>query len=221
MNPNNVWFASDLHLEHAAMTQCRPDGTTWRKPGYEERFFSACNQLIKQDDVFFLLGDIAFSRLSYWFHRIQKLPGHKVLVCGNHDKNRENWYRKFGFSMVIPFGNFYYLRLLLKDTQVGTADYGNIILSHVPTFESVGTAYDDRFQGLMRKGERWFNRASCILNLHGHTHGFGAEKHNTFDVGLDVVGEQPITLAQILDLKFPSIGLPEVEFHDAESLGNS
>ena len=209
MEPNNLFFASDLHLSHKAMTQ-----KGWRTPGYEERWFTAAHNILSKNSTLFLLGDIAFAKQAYWFNRLSELPGEKVLVCGNHDRNRENWYKKWGFRKVVPFGDLMYLKLELgKNETINTpvTYYGNILLSHVPAFESVGTAYDQRFQGLMRKGERWFNRSSCILNIHGHTHGKGADDHRTMDVGIDVIGEQVISLAQILAMKFPGINLGKVE----------
>lgn len=209
LNPSNVWFISDLHLSHRAMID-----KGLRKVGYEERWFKAANNILNEDSILIFLGDIAFGKQAFWFEKISQLPGHKILVCGNHDRNRENWYRKWGFIKVVPFGELMYLKLEIgrnELTEPPVTYWGNILLSHIPAFESVGTAYDQRFQGLMRKGERWFARSSSILNVHGHTHGNGAEDHRTIDVGMDVIGEQVISLAQIVQLKFPGINLGQVD----------
>ena|SRR3990167_956922 len=213
MNPHKIYFISDLHLGHNLMTQPRTDGTTFRKQGHEERILKAWSHIVKPTDHVYMLGDIAMTKVSYWFSRIKELPGTKHLVCGNHDQNRAKWYLKY-VDTVSLFGELNYLKLELGANEVTDPPityWGNILLSHVPAFESVGTAYDSRFQGLMRKGETWFHRASCLLNIHGHTHGKGAEKHNTIDIGIDAVGEYPISLEQILHVKFPGIGLPKVQ----------
>lgn len=182
-----IWLASDLHLDHKILT----DRLGSRKRGFEEEFFSAWNSCVLKDDVVVLLGDIAFRRQSYWFNRIKEAPGSKILLLGNHDKNRATWYSKW-VDDVTPFGQ----------SKIFKHEYGNILLTHVPSFPSVAPEGDDRFHGLMGKHEREFNNASCILNLHGHCHGRGREKHNTFDCSLEVIGNAPVMLEQILEVKF-------------------
>lgn len=186
-NYNKIWLASDLHLDHKLLT----DKVGTRKHGYEEEFFKAWKDCVFKDDVVVLLGDIAFRKQSYWFNRIKEAPGSKILLMGNHDKNRESWYSKW-VDKVIPFGQ----------SLVFPHEWGNILLTHVPAFPAVAPVGDDRYLGLMGKHEREFNANSCILNLHGHTHGQGRENHRTFDCSLEVIGNQLVTLTQILDVKF-------------------
>jgi calcineurin-like phosphoesterase family protein len=192
-----TFFASDFHLGHRSMIE-----RGYRKPGYEERILKAWSHIVRKDDVVYLLGDVAFTKQAYWFERLQALPGEKHLICGNHDRNRTAWYQKWGFVEVLPFPQYKLMPLYLGKSNEDQARYGLIMLSHVPAFLSVGAAYDSRFNGLSNKYESRFNLASCILNIHGHTHAKGAEKHNTFDVGVDVVGEQLVSLEQIIELKF-------------------
>lgn len=218
LNTKKIWFASDLHLGHKAMILPRgstpskfsqPENigefTSFRKPGYEERFLDAWDQIVKKDDTIYLLGDLAFARQSYWLGRISEMPGDKILVKGNHDQNRDKWYEKFGFAEVHPFGEYILLKLWLGKNENDEAYYGNVMLTHVPAFVGVGTSYDSRYQPMMARFEKWFNRSSCILNIHGHTHGKAQEKHNTFDATLDVIGEAPIRFDQILDRVFNNI----------------
>lgn len=186
-NYNRIWIASDLHLGHSLLV----DKEKTRQRGFEEEFFKAWKDCVRQDDMVVLLGDIAFRQQSYWFTRIKESPGNVLLFLGNHDKNRTKWYEKF-VTEVVSFG----------ESRTFEHDWGNILFTHVPAFTAVATPYDERFLGLMRKHEKEFEGGSCILNIHGHTHGRGREKHNTFDCSLEVIGPRLVTLAQITELKF-------------------
>src|SRR3990167_59620 len=189
---SRIWIASDLRLGHHNIL-VEKKGTK-RQDGYEEEFLSMWSRSVKKDDVVLLLGDIAFTKQAYWFDRISKLPGGKILLLGNHDKNRLNWYYKWGFNKVVPFNE----SLVYKHWM------GNILFTHIPSFIDVLTSYDDRFKGVCLKHEKTFHSTSSILNIHGHTHGLAKERHNTFDATLDVIQNQLVTLEQILELKFKS-----------------
>ncbi len=194
MNIENIWLASDLHLGHDKLHTPSP-GYQHREVGFEEKFFEGANACIGKKDLLILLGDIAFNKQAYWFSRIKEIPGEKVLVMGNHDRNRVNWYYKWGFSNVIEFAK----STILKHWM------GNILLSHIPASVSVLVSRgDDRFRGIASKHAREMEYSSCILNLHGHTHAMATESHSTFDCSLESIGGIPVKLGQILELKFNS-----------------
>lgn len=190
-----IWCASDLHLGHKNLTEPAGESvySNWsaRKKGYEEEFFIAWSACVGNDDVVILCGDIAFSQQALWFGRISSMPGNKVLLLGNHDRNRINWYKKWGFIEVVPFG----------ESRVHDHALGNVMFSHIPADPAVALSYDDRFQGLAKKHAKEFKDNSCILNVHGHTHGQAKERQNTFDCTLDVIGNQLLTLDQIIEHK--------------------
>ena len=202
---DKMWFCADLHFGHKFMLRPNHNGVALRKQGYEERILEAWYDTVGKDDTVFILGDTAFTAVAYWFQRLSEMPGKKVLFIGNHDKNRPDWYTKFNFSMVVPFDNYVIFPLDLWEDGKGVTKYGKVMLSHLPAFASVATPFDAKFRGLMGKFEKAFNNSSCILNIHGHLHGKGAEKHNTMDVTPEVIGEQLVSLAQIIQVKFKNI----------------
>jgi len=195
-----VWHASDLHLGHANILKF-----STREEGYEHRFLETWDQLVAPEDAVVLHGDIAFAQKAYWFGQLSERPGHKILLLGNHDQNKLGWYYKWGFERVVPFNEYlllkYYLGRNGEDAKSEVYE-GNIMCTHIPAFPAVITSYDERFVGLAHKFQRAFDHHSCILNIHGHTHGTATEKHNTFDVSLDVVGECLVTTDQIFDHKY-------------------
>lgn len=181
-----VWVTSDLHLGHNALVDKRPKN-------YEELFFKNYSHVVREGDVVVFLGDIAFSKKAYWFQRIADLPGDKMLVMGNHDREKPMWYYKWGFKDVVPFGQSKVFRHAL----------GNILLTHVPASESVLATYDSsRFMGLAKKHDREMDHSSSILNIHGHTHGSATETHRTVDVALEAIAYVPVLIDQVIQWKF-------------------
>lgn len=69
----------------------------------------AWRETVKGDDTIIHLGDVCFK----WSKErtqsvIQNLPGHKILIMGNHDKHRSvEWWRNVGFDEVYPYPIIY------------------------------------------------------------------------------------------------------------------
>lgn len=196
--PRRVWFASDL--------LCGSNDLD-RPQNFENQFFEACENLILKDDILCILGNIVpqsvyvqdtsvllkENKAGEWCKRIKGLSGEKILLLGNYDKYRIQWYYRFGFKTVVPFG----------DSLIIRSPYGNALISHLPAFESVLSSYNNtKFLGLSRKLNRIFDRNSCILNIHGHTLGHANENHRTIDVSLEAINCTPILFDQLLEVKF-------------------
>ena len=173
-----IWFVSDLYLDNRPPTD----------------LFDEWAKVVGKDDGVVVLGNVAVDNKTFWFSQIQKLPGDKVLFCGNLETNRIKWYHKFGFSGVVAF----------NESKILPSKYGSILVSHLPASESVLVVADTKFRGLVRKLEEAMNLNSCVLNIHGHTRGLGEDRHNTFDVSYrpDAPGPKLLNLDQILQLKF-------------------
>jgi len=195
---DTTWVLGDLHLGHQALLTGF-NGVT-RPKGWEHIIFKAWDACVRPNDTVILLGDVAVGGVKYWFERLSGLPGHKVLVMGNRERNRPQWYTRFGFERVVPFNS-----ALLRQAPAKYSHLGDVMFTHVPAFPTVlRPEYDMRYSGLSRKFERIFSATSPILNIHGHTHGAGNEDHRTFDAGVDVVGYAPRKLEQIMEVQFGS-----------------
>lgn len=169
------WIASDLHLDYTTLF----DGSCSiiRPKNYITTFFNSWKHVVKDEDVVYINGDLAFKRQAYWLERLNKLPGTKVLLKGNHDRNRDTWYEKRCFAMVIPF----------NESLTICHDYGKILLTHIPALPKVLDTYDERFKNLSFKFYKQFKKKEYILNIHGHTHGKGKEGKDTFDASLECI----------------------------------
>lgn len=174
-----IWFISDLMLDQRPPTE----------------LFNEWSKVVGKDDGVAILGNVAVDNKAFWFEQIGKLPGEKVLFCGNLETNRIKWYHKFGFSGVVPF----------DETKLLKCKYGNVLISHLPAFETVVANTDTKYRGLIRKFEKMMDVNSCVLNIHGHVQNKGNEKHNTWDVSYSPSLEGfPLLLNmdQIVEYKF-------------------
>ena len=80
---------------------------------HDEMIFDYWNDTVTKRDVIFILGDIGYN-----FEPIKKLPGHKRLLLGNHDKEH-----------VMDY-------LQVFDEIIGPIRYKQHWLSHFPIHES-------------------------------------------------------------------------------------
>lgn len=94
----NVWVTGDTHFNHNMLVD-----SGLRPHDYQQKILSNWKKYIQPDDMVIHLGDIIFKRGSELEPILHNLPGRKILVRGNHDKNRSNWYINKGFDFVCSY----------------------------------------------------------------------------------------------------------------------
>lgn len=90
----NVYIISDTHFNHDKIkTYCdRPDNFT-------EKIVQNWRKTVKPEDLVLHLGDVFIGKQEGWNYIYPFLPGRKVLVRGNHDRNHSNgWWMEHGFD---------------------------------------------------------------------------------------------------------------------------
>ena len=100
--PGHTWIWSDLHFGHGRVIECssRPFGDV---ETMNEALFSVWEKTVGPDDQLIVLGDICMAPAlnEETFDRIRSLPGHKILVPGNHDfRSSSGKLRVEGFDQV-------------------------------------------------------------------------------------------------------------------------
>ena len=137
-----VWMTSDLHLGHANII------------GYSDRPFHSLAdmtsahlrllQKVPPDELLIFAGDMALGDYDHAVQLIRSLPGHKILVAGNHDLTRDGRCRlareKDLFDSVVPF--------LFWEGGLGRL----VLVTHYP---AVVTTHD---------------AGRSVINYHGHLH---------------------------------------------------
>lgn len=114
---SEVFFTSDLHFGHnnIIMYEKRPFENVREM---NEALIKNWNNTVQKEDTVFCLGDVSFRGNEETKELVSRLQGNKVLIMGNHDKERgiAFWYEA-GFKEVYKYPILY-------------KDY--IMLSHEP-----------------------------------------------------------------------------------------
>lgn len=93
--PSISWLIADTHFFHRTMNiKCG-----WPE-NFEYTIIKKCSHLVMSQDTLFHLGDVIFYQMGKLKHLLDKIPGKKILLRGNHDKKSNCWYTRNGFSFV-------------------------------------------------------------------------------------------------------------------------
>jgi len=113
MGFEKIWLTADLHFGHETVRvkANRP----WKNTDkMDVALIRSLNDHVGPKDLLIIAGDLTLfgpMRDKYVEKIISKLPGQKVLVFGNHDRFKPQWYLNRGFilaatSLVLPGGIF-------------------------------------------------------------------------------------------------------------------
>ena len=119
-----IYVVSDLHLNHKNIINMgRPFETLQEHNDY---VIEEYNKVVGKDDLVYILGDVGFSPVQDLKLLIPRLNGRKVLILGNHDKQKIGEYRNMGFIEVYDHPVYY---------------SSHLILSHEPVREALNNPY--------------------------------------------------------------------------------
>lgn len=104
----NIFFASDHHLGHKnILTFLNQDGTKLRDFAHvdemNEFIVEKHNSVVGPKDKTYFLGDVVMNK--NYFHLLSRMNGEKVLIKGNHDIHKIDYYLQF-FKDVRGFHQF-------------------------------------------------------------------------------------------------------------------
>jgi len=104
----SVYLWSDLHLNHAKIIdyEHRPFENV---AAMNQAILTAWRETIQAQDTIINLGDMAFKTSQSELQKIvTNLPGHKILVLGNHDREKSvKWWQEVGFDEVYQYPIIY------------------------------------------------------------------------------------------------------------------
>jgi calcineurin-like phosphoesterase family protein len=118
-NSGNVYIWSDLHLGHGNVIRyCgRPFADVAEM---NTALLHAWSSTVKNGGTIINLGDVSLKlNKEYLATVIHRLPGHKILVMGNHDRKKPvRWRLDAGFNEVYPRPVVYEGKYILSHTVV-------------------------------------------------------------------------------------------------------
>ena len=132
----NIWLISDTHFWHENIIR------------YENRPFKSVNEMNKimaigwafcvySTDIIFHLGDVSLGLAQPTLDLCNMLPGQKVLIRGNHDRQRTHtFWKRAGFLYVtdepIDLGFCILSHEPLKYVPDGVTNYHGHVHSQIP-----------------------------------------------------------------------------------------
>ena len=167
-----IWFSSDFHFGHNKSFIYEPRGFT---DVYQaaNTIIDNCNNVIHQDDDFYILGDCMLGDSTFGLSCLRQLPGHKHLILGNHDTDeRIKLYQGSNIFTSIAWGG-----------RIQSGKY-SFYLSHYP--QMMGN-YKDRHP-------TW--------SLSGHTHSkqiFQYGDNCIYNVAVDAHNCKPVCIDEIVN----------------------
>lgn len=94
MKPPRIFIIADTHFNHDKQLEFG------RPTNFTELIIKNWQKTVRECDTVFHLGDVIFSRPSELKDIMNRLPGRKILVRGNHDKEQIEWYMSRGFAFA-------------------------------------------------------------------------------------------------------------------------
>lgn len=91
-----TWLTTDTHFNHEMLSE-----RGYRPSDFNERIISAWKRLVLPEDTIYHLGDVILKRQSELTGILSDLPGRKILIRGNHDRESDGWYIRAGFVCVV------------------------------------------------------------------------------------------------------------------------
>lgn len=196
IDPLKTYVVSDTHFGHNNII-----GFCHRPPDHEQIMMERWARAVPEDATVLHLGDLVYRSNAMFKNVISKhLTGsRKLLIMGNHDRQRYSFYKASGFNIVKPFAlqiGWYedgVPFLITDDHAEGNlpTDYSEAIVSfsHYP--------WSDEEEG--------HPMPANYLRIHGHIHNNGYARDafvpflkNHINVSVEQTKYRPVLLANLL-----------------------
>ena len=165
---NKIYFTADLHFGHTnVLKHCpeRPYACDGDIEAHDGWLLDLWKSTVDKKDDIYILGDLTFLKSDDARHLLEKLPGRKFLVEGNHD------------GSIRSYGNYFVSVNQILDVKFSPQrapilkDNLRVSMCHYPMVT-------------------WNHKPYGSIMLHGHCHG-KLDEYNAlapdlrFDVGID------------------------------------
>lgn len=155
-----TFFIGDLHLQHATVSLIRGFDHV---DDHDDAIVRKWLKQVKADDLVYVMGDISGGRVeheTYALELINRLPGRKRLICGNHDGES-------GIHARVSPNHMLFAQVFEKISEYShiNLDGRRILLSHYPYWAS----QDGPNRGHGRYEQYRLPDLGAYL-IHAHTH---------------------------------------------------
>ena len=191
-NKDKLYFTSDPHYGHANIIKfCNRPFNSFQE--MNDILINNWNNIIREDDLCFILGDFSMWGKQAWNNILDRLMGRKILIMGNHDKDKNIPIERFE---IVTDG---FLNIRVKDDDKDK-DGQRITLCHYPML-----SWYQSHRGAWQLFGHWHNKKvrEAIENVEVAT--YVKEEHlymdktrwNQYDVGVDGNNFTPISYLEV------------------------
>ena len=162
---SKIWITSDLHFGHANILKFNPETRKYRDVEHMNvSMIQEWNLSVSEEDLVYILGDVAFCNANRATAIMRQLRGRKILIVGNHD------------SKLVQHRQF--AECFEEIHQYHTINHAGqrICMFHYPIHE-----WDQCHRGAVQ------------FHGHVHGKTTGLERYRVRDAGMDATG-QVVTL---------------------------
>lgn len=199
IDPSRTWVISDTHFGHDNIINfCH------RPTDHEQIIMENWAQIVpKKDSTVLHLGDLAYKSNARFKNLVAPhLTGErKLLIMGNHDRQRFSFYKQSGFLICRPFG------ITLSGIN-GVRIAPDQVISgqdHIVTFSHYPWAPAPEEDKVRLPGE-YDEMAPSHTRVHGHIHNNGYRRESFvpfipqhINVSLEQMKYRPVLLRDLLD----------------------
>lgn len=173
-----IYLISDTHFNHKNIIKyCKRPFKNVQE--MNNKLISNWNNIIKNEDKIYHLGDFALGRKEDVFDIAKKLNGIKYIVRGNHDKWNAKTYEEMGF-------------IVLKNAPIKLNEY-RLLLSHFPVLDKqIPNGYIN-IHGHIHNNKLY----ECIEKYDPKL--YSIDKH--LNISCDVTEFKPISIEEIANIK--------------------
>lgn len=156
MEVRHTWIIADTHFDHMKMCEYCD-----RPKDFIQKIIYHWRAMIAPNDLVYHLGDFHLGRRGNFVDYVNMLPGVKILIKGNHDREKSDWYLNRGFAAVMDFAavvtrtnmrkngeHFLYTRVLLSHRPMAIPEMGGY-----KTINIFGHFHNHTFPTLHEAGE--------------------------------------------------------------------
>lgn len=165
---NKIFLTADLHFGHQDILKHapnRPFSETEDITAHDEWLLDLWQSTVDKRDTVYILGDLTYYKSEATRRLLERLPGQKFLIEGNHDDSIRAYKNYFKAVYQIK-------RMKFKPTVAPfLKEPFNVVMCHYPLLT-------------------WNHKPDGYVMLHGHSHG-KLDEYNArsmdlrFDVGID------------------------------------
>ena len=105
---NKIYFTADLHFGHSNILKHspkRPFSDTVDIVAHDEWLLDLWKSTVDKRDTVYILGDLTFLKSENARHLLEKLPGQKFLIEGNHDGSIRAYKNSLCGDVPLSYGD--------------------------------------------------------------------------------------------------------------------